>query len=65
MSEPKIAAAAGIAVKSINPKNKERAQEAEKAMSQAILNCMSKGITDPAAQRAEIMKAREKALSSK
>lgn len=54
-----IVEAVGAAAGSIHPSGKLLAKAIELAMSDAVLDCNAKGITDPAVIRAAMQKARE------
>lgn len=55
---PRIVAATAVAVQSAD---KDRAKRIQDAMNEAVLQCSAEGVTDPAAVRARMQEARERA----
>ena len=58
--ETKVVEAVGVASKSMTLGGKRLSQEIEAAMSQAVLDSMHAGITDPAEIKAAMMAARQR-----
>lgn len=65
MAESKVVEAVAVAAKSFKNGSTRLTKQIEDAMSQAVLDCMSEGITEPEDIKAKMMEARQKVLDRK
>lgn len=56
----KIVEAVGVSANVLDPARRELAKRIEAAMSQAVLDAMAEGVTDPAQIKAWMLEARER-----